>query len=150
MLSSYRPLIAKPFDSPARLLVSTTPLFPYWHSRSCRPAALPVFGSSAIHPRIKLSRFSCLLFLPDVLGTASADIRCARHLRPFCFALHCSDLRKAHRERFRSHHKVQGLRLSQTRRKTSRSPKKARPKFGSNQPRVLVPKHSRGGKGKNS
>lgn len=26
-------------------------------------------------------------FLPDVLGTASADTRCARHLRPFCFAL---------------------------------------------------------------
>jgi len=43
------------------------------------------------------------LFLPDVLGTASADTRCARHLHPFCFALFCSS-EVAHRRRFRSHH----------------------------------------------
>src|SRR6185437_7934533 len=37
-------------------------------------------------------------FLPDVLGTASADIRCARHWRSFCFALDfLFGLRKAHR-----------------------------------------------------
>jgi hypothetical protein len=30
---------------------------------------------------------SAFLFPSGVLGTASADIRCARHLRPFCFAL---------------------------------------------------------------
>ena len=68
-----------------------------------------------------------LSFLPDVLGTASADTRCARHLCPFCFALLffiCSRKRTA--ARFRPHHKVRRLRLSQTRRKTLRSPKKAR------------------------
>src|SRR5690242_16627875 len=46
--------------------------------------------------------------LPDVLGTASAGTRCARHLRPFCFALVCwINFCAAHRKRFRSHHKVQ-------------------------------------------
>ena len=53
-------------------------------------------------------------------------------------------LRKAHRKAVSvPPQSSQGLRLSQTRRKTLRSPKKARPKFGSNQPRVFVPKHSR-------
>ena len=44
--------------------------------------------SSGLNAFINRDPGSCVfLFLPDVLGTASADTRCARPLRPFCFAL---------------------------------------------------------------
>jgi hypothetical protein len=76
---------------------------------------------------MKLLGSALFLFFPDVLGTASADNRCARHSCPFCFArIIFFGFEEAHRERFRCHHKVQGLRLSQIPRKTLRSPEKAR------------------------
>src|SRR6185312_2661570 len=66
-------------------------------------------------------------FLPDVLGAASADTCCARHLRPFCFALLFSCIEEsAPRSGIGPTTKFKGLRLSQTLRKTLRSPRKAR------------------------
>jgi hypothetical protein len=67
------------------------------------------------------------LFPSDVLGAASADTRCARHLRPFCFALLFSCIEEsAPRSGFGTTTKFKGLRLSQTQRKTLRFPQKAR------------------------
>src|SRR6185312_7391778 len=59
----------------------------------------PRFGCASLSSiqTIDLSVLLCSSFLPDVLGTASADTRCARHLRPFCFALFVSFLKEAHR-----------------------------------------------------
>lgn len=83
---------------------------------------------SAITVIDQAARFiAVFLFLPGVLGTASADTRCARHCRPSCFALvSLRVLRKAPAQRFRFHHKVPGLRLSRAQRKTLWSPGKAR------------------------
>jgi hypothetical protein len=51
-----------------------------------------VFRIAVIDPSCPVPPYSS--FLPDVLGTASADTRCARHWRPFCFALLFYALRK--------------------------------------------------------
>jgi hypothetical protein len=53
---------------------------------TCHP---PLGWSVSCHHRSRSSWpvHRVFLFLPGVLGTASADTRCARHWRPFCFAL---------------------------------------------------------------
>jgi hypothetical protein len=100
---------------------------------------------------MKLPGSVCMfLFLPGVLGTASADNRCARHSCPFCFAHHFFALRKRTASGFGPTTKFKGYAFRKYSEKLCGPPKKHGPKFGSNQPRVLVPKHSRGGKGKNS
>ncbi len=60
----------------------------------------------------RCSAHSVFLFPSGVLGIPSADNHCARHSRPFCFALLFFDwLRKRTARRFRvPPHKVQGLR----------------------------------------
>src|SRR6185437_17018415 len=83
-------------------------------------------------------------FLPDVLDAASADTCCARHLRPFCFALlfSCSE-ESAPRSGFGPTTKFKrGYAFRKPCEKLCGPPKKHAHKLGSNRPRVFAPKHS--------
>src|SRR6476661_1168932 len=85
------------------------------------------------------------LFLPGVLGTASADTRCARHCLSFCFALvSLRYLGKRTAQRFRSHHKVPGLTPFASPAKNFAVPRKSTfPSLGATSLAFFVPKHSR-------
>src|SRR5690348_10169825 len=70
----------------------------------------------------------------------------ARSALRFFFSV---EFRKRTAQRFRSHHKVQkGHAFRNPGEKLCGPPKKHVPQFGSNQPRVFVPKHSRAEKEK--
>jgi hypothetical protein len=134
--SAYRPCpsctpYAEKFAEPGQFVAAFPVIQTLILRLRCRRLLIPLrlasCKRSSLEPMNEAARFSLFLFLPDVLGTASADNRCARHSCPFCFAPSFLCFEEAHRERFRSHHKVQGLHFSRIQRKTLRSPEKARP-----------------------